>query len=257
MPDSVALACTAIPLAVVPLALVQLGGSARGRVDWRPLALLALVPLALEWGVSWARPVFLAGRYDLVAWPALTLWIALGVAALARDAGPSRAIAAVGVLALCAAVPLGRELLYDGGERFDARRAQRLAELAAPGDLAIAFSNDDDALAHGLHRAGFAGELRPFPKWLARQIAFLDTRRDLSAERAPDLARDAAALTRRIRATWAAGGSVFWLGDALRLDGRGARAVLPERLEAGLRAAGIVRHALDPELAIDRLEPAN
>ena len=117
------------------------------------------------------------------------------------------------------------------------------------------FSNDDDALAHGLHHADFAGALRPFPSWLARQIAFLDSPRDLSAERARDLARDAAALVDHVRATWAAGSAVYWLRDALHRDGRGARAILPERLEQHLASAGIERRELDPALGIDRLEP--
>ena len=60
-----------------------------------------------------------------------------------------------------------------------------------------------------------------------------------AAERAPDLARDAAVLVRRVHATWAAGGEIYWLSDGLRRDGRGARAVLPERLERQLGSAGI------------------
>jgi len=254
LPDAVALAAAALPLAIVPIALVALRRSPGGASDWRPLAALALVPLALQWGVSWLRPTFLAGRYDLVAWPALTLWIALGIGALGR-ARPARAVVASLLLALCASVPIGRVLRYDGGDRWDARRAEQLAAIARPGDLAIVFSNDDDALAHGLHHADFAGALRPFPSWLARQIAFLDSPRDLSAERARDLARDAAALVDHVRATWAAGSAVYWLRDALHRDGRGARAILPERLEQHLASAGIERRELDPALGIDRLEP--
>ena len=252
-PAPLALAAAAIPVAISAVAVSGLPAE-RGARDWRPLAVLALGPLALQWIVSWWRPTFLAARYDLVAWPALTLWIALGVTALGR-AAPRRATIAVGLLAACAAVPAIRELRYDG-DRFDSLRAERLTELTSAGDLVISFSNDDDAMAHALARSGFDARLRPFPGWLSQQIAFLDSRRDLSPERARALAGDAAALEHEIRAAWADGANVLWLGDALRLDGRGARATLPERLDAQLRAAGVARVPLVPELAIDRLEPA-
>jgi hypothetical protein len=259
LPTGVSLASATVPLLVVPVALLALRSGERGPRDWRPLAALAAGPLATLWLASLAHPVFLAGRYDLVAWPALTLWIALGLAALGRRrhpagrVGPAGLLAAI-VLALCTVDPIGRVLRYDGGDRFDARRAARLAALVTESDLVIAFSNDDDALAHALYRAGFRGRMRPFPAWLGRQIAFLDSPRDLSRARAPALARDAGALEREIAHVHERGGAVYWLGDALRLDGRGARATLPARLEAQLRAAGLRRVPVDESLAIDRLE---
>jgi hypothetical protein len=254
LPAPVSLFSAAAPLVAVPLALAALRGTPRGPHDWRPIAALAAGPIALQWGISFLRPAFLAGRYDLVAWPAFTLCIALGLAALLRDRRRTGLLAVV-LLAACTVDPIGRVLRYDGGSRFDDRRAARLAELVSEQDLVIAFSNDDDALAHALHRAGFRGRMRPFPAWLGRQIAFLDSRRDLSRARAPALARDAAALQQEIAGVLERGGTVYWLGDALRLDGRGARATIPARLEAQLRAGGLHRVPVDASLAIDRLEP--
>jgi len=260
--QALTLVAATLPLAVVPLALASLPRhrvAERAERDWRPLAALAIGPLALEWFTSWVQPVFLAGRYDLVSWGATTLWIALGVASLGvRFAPPARRRVQWGatlLLALCAAVPVARLLHSDGKAGWDQARAQRLAELAGAGDLVITFSNDDDAMAHALSRAGFAAELRPFPGWLGRQIAFTHSERDLSPERATARARDAAALLRETRQALASGGQVFWLGDALRLDGRGARAVLPATLESELRAAGFERQPVDEPLAIDRLVP--
>lgn len=252
------IAAAVLPLIVLPFALTALRRPSRPEQDWRPLAALAVVPLALEWMVSWIQPVFFAARYDLVSWGAITLWIALGVAALgAGSQPPRRARVRTGVtvlLALCAAVPVSRLLLDDHNDRWDERRALRLSEITRGGDLVITFSNDDDAMAHALHRAGFRGEIRPFPIWLSRQIAFVDSPRDLSAQRTAALARDAAVVVQRSHQTLAAGGRVFWLADGLRRNGLGARARLPAALEVELRATGLRRTPIDEPLAIDRLE---
>jgi len=247
------------PLVLVPFALAALPRPLGGPSDWRPLAALAVGPIALEWLVSWWTPVYLPGRYDLLAWGPATLCVALGVASLGRDTPPRRQRwiqrGAALTLALCAAVPIGRILATEGPGGWDQQRALRLSELAQEGDLIITFSNDDDAMAHTLAITEFPGTLRPFPRWLARQIAFTDSARDLSASRRVALARDATRVVQRVRRTLAGGGRVFWLSDALRLAGRGARAQLVTALERELRSAGLHRQAVDTSFAIDRLQP--
>jgi len=247
------------PLALVPFALAALPRPLGGPTDWRPLAALAVAPIALEWLVSWWTPVYLPGRYDLLAWGPATLCVALGLTSLGRAAPAQRQRTiqrgAALALALCAAVPIFRILTTEGAGGWDQRRALRLSELTEQGDLVITFSNDDDAMAHTLAFTDFRGTLRPFPRWLKRQVAFTDSARDLSASRRVALARDAARVVQRARRTLADGGRVFWLSDALRLDGRGARAQLVIALERELHAAGLHRQAVDTSFAIDRLEP--
>lgn len=220
--------------------------------DWRPLAALALGPLLLQWLASFVSPIYFVARYDLVAWPAIVVLLAIGFAGHATS--PARNRLLLGILILCTLVPIGRALRYSGGERWNLERAHVLTHEARAGDLVITFSDDDDLLAHALAQNGFEAEVRTFPGWLARQIAFLDTRRDLSPARTEDLARDAGELQRQVEASLARGARVIWVDDSQSYSARSARAVLFERLEAQLTAAGIQRVPLHEATKLYTLE---
>jgi 4-amino-4-deoxy-L-arabinose transferase-like glycosyltransferase len=255
----IALAAASLPIAICAAGAASLVERRAGRAhaDWRPLAALALGPLALLWLQSLLfSATYLVGRYDLVAWPGAVLWTGCAVAALGRRHRAAAAAALV-ALALCAAVPLGRIAGYEGGARWHERRAAALAEVAVAGDLVIAFSTDADELAHALRMRAFGARVRSFPSWVDRQIAWIDTRADLAPERAAALATDARALLEEVKSTIAEGRAVYWLDDSLHLVQRDARAGLAEGLERAAEDGGFARVALNAELRLGRLVDAS
>ena len=253
--DWVAMLAALVPIILVTLGLVILSTrqTSAAHADWRPLAALALGPLLLQWIVSWGTPVYFVARYDMIAWPAWIVWIALGIASLGV-ANSRRGTLVVALLVACAAVPSIRALRYTGGEGRHRERGHAISHATRPGDLVITFSDDDDLLAHSLSQNGFEADLRTFPGWLARQIAFLDTRRDLSPERTEDLARDAAQLQAQVEATLARGARVVWVNDSESHVARSPRAPLFERLAAQFASAGIERIPFDTHSELYVLE---
>ncbi len=72
------------------------------------LVVLLLAPLATLWALSWLRPIYIVGRYDMIAYPALPILAGLALAKLARTRGwPLAALAAIGLF-----VPIVAKLAY-------------------------------------------------------------------------------------------------------------------------------------------------
>ena len=250
VPALLASAALAIALVRRPLELV------RGPIA--ALGWLTLGPLALMWLQSVvARPAYLVGRYDLVAWPAACLFAALlmtRACELVSDARPGIWLSAGCLaLALAASLPIARFLAYENLGGWDSRRAARLAAVSGPDDLTIAFSHDADRLAYDLHRAGFEATVASFPSWLDRQIGFIDSRCDLAPERREDVERDAAAMIERMRAALERGGRVFLLDDSLHREQPDPRVGLNRVLVSATRDAGWRAVAVDGGLGIHEL----
>jgi len=123
------------------------------------VGLLVFSPLLLLWIVSFYKPVYIAGRYDFVAFPAFPLLLGLAMAKL------QIAMRAVRVLSLLVSfavlIPLGAKLvLYY--EASSPRATQRIAEqidaLVANTD-AVLFSNFRELpVIYYLHRLGYRWE---------------------------------------------------------------------------------------------------
>ncbi|MBI1824952.1 MAG: glycosyltransferase family 39 protein [Planctomycetes bacterium] len=139
-------------------------------------------------------------------------------------------ISVTGFFALCAFVPLERELIGETRASLAHRRAQRIAELTSPGDLVIAFSYDRDYLLYDLHRAGFRGQIRSFPTWLENQVGWLDTSSDLSPDRRAALRESAEMLAREAQTVLSRGGIVFILADSADPTNEGPRAEINRAL---------------------------
>jgi hypothetical protein len=200
------LALATLALAAVWVAGPWSGRDAEGRSLARRKAMLAgsaLLPLAVLWAVSWWKPLYLAGRYDALAFPGVVLLLGLAFATLgcARPAGPLlAAVAALGLL-----VPIGTKLvLYHrqpvASREPNRRTAVRVLELVHEGDLVI-FTDlrgygvayqlavrgwrwEEGACAHAATGRRFA--CRTFP----RPLGPLPTERDVArVANAPDTIR--------------------------------------------------------------------
>jgi hypothetical protein len=249
LPAPVSVAAMILPVIVMAGCALRLVSRPKGAlqdsaIKGRHLALgaMAIGPLVMLWLFSLLRtPIYLPGRYDLVVWPVLLVWMAVIVSGFADgwgQRGPRVGGAITVALWLCALVPINRSLRLHG-ESPHHRRADRIAEVTGPGDLVITFSYDRDYLLYYLHRAGFAGETVSFPSWLDRQVGWLDTPADLDPARAGALAGDAESLLRRIAETRSSNGRVLILEDSLNRPGQpGPRTSVNEHLLTRLRNAG-------------------
>lgn len=221
-------------------------------------AALTLGPLLLAWGYSLVgRPLYLPGRYDLVAWPAFVIWLALIIDTFARRAAQAcggRAAAGpvtagvTAVLLVCSLVPIVRMDALRPGPSFPRVRAEHVAALAGEGDLVIALSYDRAYLRYYLHRAGFRGEIVSFPGWLDLQVGWLDTSSDLM--RRPEVQSEAQAMLTRIDERLTQGSQVLWLEDSLDREGAGPRAGINEVLLETLQHAGLKLTTVDEALGI-------
>lgn len=228
-----------------------------GALGWTPLHLLlaglTLGPLAAALLYSiLIRPVYLAGRYDLVAWPGAILWLSILVTQFA--AGRRRHIrrplilAAAGLLVLFSLVPIHRILAFHPPTSFHRVRAERLAELTGPNDLVVAFSYDRDYLTYYLHRAGFGGALCSFPTWLEAQVGWVDTKADLG--RIAEAVKDGARLALQVRQALTQGATVAVLSDSMDVKGMGPRSPVNRAFLDALSAVGVGVHPFDLELGI-------
>ena len=227
--------------------------SARLRWVHLALAVLTLGPLLLAWAYSvLIRPVYLVGRYDLVAWPAAVLWIATIVASL-DSRRPVRATLVTLALLACSIIPTARLITLQPPPSFAHLRADRLAALTEPGDLAIAFSYDRAGMLYYLDRAGFAGEIESFPRWLDDQVGWVDTQRDFARAQGSDWPAELMGVVADVEHRLDEGHRVLLLSDSLDRIGSSPRAALHEPLFAALRNAGLEASAADGELGIWRL----
>lgn len=208
------------------------------------LAFVSLGPLLLAWLYSMAMtPNYLVARYDLVAWPAFMVWLAVVITTFARAYAPNRsrlvAFLLTGVLALCSMMPITRMAALHPPPTPHHERAKYLAEKTNPGDLVVAFSYDRDYLLYHLDQYEFAAEIVSFPSWLDHQIGWVDTEADLAAAGDGRLHRDAETLTDSIREVLAKEGKVFLLLDWLDPNGNGERGPFHRTLADVLNQAGL------------------
>lgn len=200
------------------------------------------------------KPTYLVGRYDVVAWPALTVGISLllaGNASAAARARPHRTrLAVLALLAACSVVADARMLNPPREPSAAARRAARLAERTDARDVVVALSYDRWGLHYALHRAGFRGAVRSFPSWLDRQVGWVDTRSDVQALADGRVGEDAQRLAAELRSHAAAGGRVWLLGDSLDVEHRGPRAAIHAELGRALAESGFSVDVADDELLV-------
>jgi 4-amino-4-deoxy-L-arabinose transferase-like glycosyltransferase len=160
-------------------------------------------PLVVLWTISWAKPMYLAGRYDQLASPPFPLLLGLGLGKLqaVRRFGPVLAsLAALGLL-----VPVATKLFLfyrqPPGNREQSRiTAETLAQRVADGDLVVFTDFRGYPVIYQLHRLGYrvrAGAcqsessakrftFRMFP----RELGPLPTQRDVDrVADAPDVIR--------------------------------------------------------------------
>ena len=221
---------------------------------------LTLLPLILAWLYSVVvRPNYLVGRYDLVAWPACMIWLALAITQFAQATAPHRKHLATAVICLlliaCSLIPIARMASLKPPPTFHNLRAQRLAELAGPTDLVIAFSYDRDYLLYYLHRVGFAGRIVSYPSWLDRQIGWVDTEADLAPDRSELVIQDAFERVALIDLATAQGGRVWLLDDSIEARGGKARTWINARFLTAVATAGYVTRPVDEGLLIGELTP--
>jgi mannosyltransferase len=102
------------------------------------LAVSLALPLTLLWTLSLFRPIYVAGRYDLVAYPAFALLLGLAFAKLQAQPRAGALLAAVAalLLALPIAVKLQRYYGADDDTGF-ARTARALVETVRDGDVVV------------------------------------------------------------------------------------------------------------------------
>jgi hypothetical protein len=196
------------------------------------------------------RPTYVIGRYDMVAWPACVVWLALTIVQGARAVAPKRpaltAAAFCVPMLLCSLVPISRMAALKPGPTLHHRRAARLAELSATGDLIVAFSYDRDHLRYYLHRAGCTAGIVSFPSWLHAQLGWIDSEADLAPTRAAALRQDAEERLGLIESVLAKGHRVWILVDSIDPRGEGPRGPVNASLLGAMADAGLRVEMEDP-----------
>ncbi len=117
-----------------------------------------LFPLVVLWTISWAKPMYLAGRYDELALPAFPLLLGLGLGKLqaVRRFGPALAtVAALGLL-----IPVATKLfLYyrqPAANREQSRiTAETIVKRVADGDLVVFTDLRGYPVVYQLNRLGY------------------------------------------------------------------------------------------------------
>jgi len=119
---------------------------------------LLLFPLMVLWTISWAKPMYVAGRYDQLALPAFPLLLGLGLGKLqaVRRFGPAlAALAALGLL-----IPVATKLFFfyrqPAVNKEQSRlTAETLVKRVADGDLVVFTDLRGYPVAYQLHRLGY------------------------------------------------------------------------------------------------------
>ena len=219
---------------------------------------VAFGPLMLAWLSSCLlEPNYFPGRYDLVAFPGWSIWLALVFMHFAGCLEGKRRRwvvgAACGALALCSMVPTARFLALKPPTSFHRARAQRMAALTESNDVVLTLSYDRYYLNYYLHRYGFRGEVASYPSWLDRQVGWLDTAADIAPGRRSELVADADTRVEMIESALGDGRRVFFLADSSDPQGGGPRRVIAETLHQCLDARAIRGSVIDETFMIAEL----
>jgi len=220
---------------------------------------MTLIPLILAWLYSlFVRPNYLVGRYDLVAWPTFVVWLATCISEFARRAtGRPRHWLTLAIcipMLGCSLLPIARMAALKPPPTFHNLRAERIANLARPGDLVVAFSYDRDYLLYYLHRHGFEGSIVSYPSWLDGQIGWVDTVSDLDPEKTALLVQDAIECVKQLDATIRRGGRGWLLLDSLARQGASPRVEINRRFFDALSDTGYHVDVVDVDLLIFTVE---
>ena len=128
--------------------------AARLRERKAALWLMLLVPLLVLWSVSFLKPLYVVGRYDLVAFPACPLLLGLAFGKIEAVAGRRLAW----LLALALLVPVGAQLAAQyrtGGYHFYRATAQALDARVESGDLVVFTQLGGLPVLYQLHHLGY------------------------------------------------------------------------------------------------------
>ncbi len=151
-------------LAVLLLWIAIPMGDRRLEVPWLTkrkawLASLLLAPLGVLWLVSFYRPLYVIGRYDLVAYPSYPLLLGLALAKLQRVKRIGPILAPIMTLLLL--LPVGSKLFryYEAPSTSDAEAtAQVLHGSAADGDVVVFTGLRGLRVLYYLDRLGYRWE---------------------------------------------------------------------------------------------------
>ncbi|NNE10212.1 MAG: hypothetical protein HKN20_16755, partial [Gemmatimonadetes bacterium] len=137
--------------------------------DWILLSYL-MVPLLTAWVASLFLPIYIAGRYDVIAFPAFALLAGSGFALLRSRVLQSVAVAMLVGLAISAAPPY-----YEAEpRRDDLDTARYLAENAGPRDLIVFAGPRRSTVEYSLRRLGGEYSLVSFPRELADHMGLFE-----------------------------------------------------------------------------------
>lgn len=221
------------------------------------LAGLTILPLIMAWLYSMmVRPIYLVGRYDVVAWPSATTWLVLLLIDLSSSLGRRgwwKAKVTTAIMLACSVASFLRLWEIPHQPAFPQARAAKLAALSGPRDLTISFSYDRGELIYYLERNSFQGRIVSFPTFLDHQIGWIDTVAELEPARRGAMESDADGVVAMVRDNLNAGGAVWLLVDRVDAYNTGARGPINRVLLGALARAGIVAEPVDERTMILRL----
>jgi 4-amino-4-deoxy-L-arabinose transferase-like glycosyltransferase len=146
--------------AVAAVVISRHGDTLLGRADITRtkarLAALFLVPLLAMWGISFFVPIYLSGRYDLVAFPGFVLLVGIGLAKLHAGGSVSRAGLALIVVALGTAIAVKLTLYYGAAPSpLQSVTAERLRDAVGQDDTVVFTRVRGVTVLYYLNRLGF------------------------------------------------------------------------------------------------------
>jgi len=197
--------------AVVPAPLLWLVArvAAAGLAIVR-LATFTALPLALAWAASFAiAPIYLVGRYEMVAFTGYALLVARGFAALRDRSRALGAVAAVTWLAL-AALTLGPAFAQPP-RAFEREVAAWIGETARDGDAIVFPGYTRTVSEYYLRRWNAAGDRYSFPAEVATHLGWFDA--TAAESDAAEARAEAESLARSLAPVLARGGRVVLVTD--------------------------------------------
>jgi len=203
---------------------------------------------------SWLLgPSYVVGRYDLIAWPAVTIGIAVLIDGGTRRVGSWRGKrglvrgAALAVLVACSVVTLigARSVPVRNGL---ADRARRIATLVSPDDLVVSVAMYRWFMTYEWHRIGFEAQVVSFPPAHDRQLCWDNPEAELKDEK--KLAADIAETLDQIERAFNLGKRVWLLAHG---EPTGPRWQVDQHLFAALREAGIEVRLADENAGLAEL----
>lgn len=248
----------------------KLGGPG-GQDDWGADQALSLGPVAVFMVASvmlflvsaWVysavvRPAYVVGRYDMAAWPAAVIAVALLIEGAARRLGTDSRTHALGrvlftaALAGCSSITLLAARAVPASHDT-AERARRVAKTVANDDLVVSLGMYRWFMTYEWHRLGFAPQVVSFPTRHDRQLCWANAEAELADE--AGIERDLDTVTGTIEEALARGRRVWLLAHG---EPEGARWQVDRQLFARLGERGIHLEGVDEwtGLAALRLQSA-